>query len=58
MVGFTFISKFEILTFNILVTLFSLIVDIILKDFTENIIIILIFFIILKKLVLYLKANI
>ena len=52
------IFKFEILTFNIPINFFFLIVSIILKNFAKNIIIILIPFIILKKLILHLKINI
>jgi len=58
MVSFIFIFKFEISVFNILIIFFFLIINIILKNPIKDIIIILAFFIILKKLILYLKANI
>ena len=58
MVDFIFIFKFGILVFSILIIFFFLIVNIILKDFARDIIMILIFFIVLKKLVLHLKVNI
>jgi len=52
------IFKLKILILRVLIIFFSLIVSIILKDFVENTIIILILFIILEKLVLHLKANV
>jgi len=50
--------KFEILILRVLIIFSFLTIDITLKNFAKNIIIILIFFIILKKLILYLKVNV